>query len=550
VPAYRDPFGFRLRPNMVNIAPGFWEGPIVFRTLLFLTLFFSLACGPAAAAADDVREIGVAPSSPGMPARTVILPAWSEAAIEQLAITLFDAPSHGLPALDQTAEDLLDRSRPFEQRAALASRAFLRFGGWLRYGLTDSQTHILNVLDDAEHAELHNALAAALADGRVAQALDQLAPDLGEYRALRAEMLRLLALQPIWPRIEPGPSLALGERGPRVDQLRARLAAVDVYREDWSLGEAFDLRLETAVRRYQGRANLSPSGRMDQATLSQLNITPQDRMAQLRVNLEQRRWQSRDPGRRHIRVNLADFTLEAWQDGQLARRHRVMVGRQVSSTPEFSEDMQYIVLNPWWGIPGGLARTRFQSFRRNPGLAAQRGFRIYDASGTQISVYDIDWSRWGRSWPYRMSQPPGSSNPMGEVKFIFPNSHNVYIHDTTERDRFSETRRDFSAACIRVMDPLVLAEWVLSSQEGWSGEEIERVAAGSTPTVIWLDDRLPVHINYWTVVSDADGNIRYLNDLYRRDGTLIRQFEIAHAQASEPEGGRIASRGAAQVSLN
>tara|TARA_R110001606_G_scaffold193016_1_gene340718 strand:- start:1044 stop:1493 length:450 start_codon:yes stop_codon:yes gene_type:complete len=142
-----------------------------------------------------------------------------------------------------------------------------------------------------------------------------------------------------------------------------------------------------------------------------------------------------------------------------------------------------------------------------------------------------------------MSQPPGADNPMGEVKFIFPNSHNVYIHDTTERDRFSETRRDFSAACIRVHDPLLLAEWVLDGQEGWDAEQIEQVVAGSTPTVVWLDDRLPVHINYWTVVSNADGDVRYLNDLYRRDGGLIRQFELALEQARELEGVRIAGSG-------
>lgn len=467
---------------------------------------------------------------------------WSEAAIGQVAEALFDAPSHGLPSLDRTAQDLLDRSIPFETRAMLASQAFMRSGGWLRYGLLDSETHEPRLLDPAEAAVLHGTLERALAEGRVGQALDSLAPDLRDYQILRAEMLRLMALQPIWPQIETGPTLVAGDRGARVDQLRARLAAVGLYRESWSAGEPFDLRLETAVRRYQGRANLSPSGQLDRPTLQQLNVTPQTRMAQLRVNLEQRRWQSRTPGRRNIRVNLADFSLEAWEGGHLARQFEVMVGRQVSSTPEFSEDMQYIVLNPWWGIPGGLAQTRFQSFRRNPGLAAQLGFRIYDANGSQISVYDIDWSRWGRNWPYRMSQPPGSTNPMGEVKFIFPNSYNVYIHDTTERDRFSETRRDFSAACIRVRDPLLLAQWVLSGQADWDGDRIEEVAAGSTPTVVWLDERMPVHINYWTVVGDADGEVRYLNDLYHRDDGLIDLYQQAYADAAETGWSRISRR--------
>jgi murein L,D-transpeptidase YcbB/YkuD len=513
--------------------------------LLSTAAFGSIIMAPAAAldGADT-------PARASLPAPAVAPDGWSEAAIEQLAILLFDAPSHGLPPLDRTAQDLLDRSIPHQARAAAASQAFIRFGGWLRYGLIDSQTHEPRVLDEVETGALRVTLERALADGRVDEALDALAPDVRDYQALRVEMLRLMALQPIWPQIEPGPSLATGDRGLRVDQLRARLAAIGLYRENWRAGEAFDVRLETAVRRYQGGANLSPSGQLDQASLQQLNITPQARMAQLRLNLEQRRWQTRTPGRRHIRVNLADFALEAWEDGHLARQHQVMVGRQVSSTPEFSEDMQYIVLNPWWGIPGGLAQTRFQSFRRNPGLAAQRGFRIYDASGSEISVYDIDWSRWGRNWPYRMSQPPGAGNPMGEVKFIFPNSHNVYIHDTTERERFSETRRDFSAACIRVQDPLLLAQWVLSGQEGWSGDTIEQVAAGNTPTVIWLDERIPVHINYWTVVGDADGAVRYLNDLYRRDNAVIARFDLAYAQAADAGRVRFAGRGTASASRN
>ena len=514
--------------------------------LLLCAAFAGSAALTPAVAMDGDRE--------GAPARTALLvPAlagWSEAAIEQVAAALFDAPGHGLPPLDRTAQDLLDRSIPLETRALRASQAFLRFGGWLRYGLIDSQTHQPRLLEAAEASELHNLLEQALLSGRIAQALDGLAPEVRDYQVLRAEMLRLMALQPIWSQIEAGPSLGTGDHGSRVDQLRARLAAVDLYREDWRPGDVFDVRLETAMRRYQGRANLSPTGQLDQATLQQLNVTPQARMAQLRVNLERRRWQTRTPGRRHIRVNLADFSLEAWEDGHLARQHQVMVGRQVSSTPEFSEDMQYIVLNPWWGIPGGLARPRFQSFRRNPRLAAARGFRIYDAAGSEVSIYELDWSRWGRDWPYRMSQPPGSDNPMGEVKFIFPNNHNVYIHDTTARDRFSETRRDFSAACIRVQDPLLLAQWVLQGQESWDGDAIDRVAAGSTPTVVWLDDRIPVHINYWTVAGDVDGEVRYLNDLYRRDGVLIDRFGQAYSAAAEAGSERIAGRLAARTPQN
>ena len=453
---------------------------------------------------------------------------WTEPYREAIAVSLFEAPSHGLPDLDEAARGILDENRPEAVRNQLAGRAYLQFAGWLEFGLIDSETHAPRQLLDHEADFLMRRLNRAIEAGDPGRALDESVPRVRDYDTLRMEMMRVLAVTPIWSGVERGPSLGVGDVGSRVDQLRTRLAAEGLLGSDWQVGEAFDVRLETAMRRFQGRANLAPTGRMDQASLRQLNQPPDRRIGQLMANLEQRRWRTRDLGRRHIWVNLADFSLEAWEDGQLAREHEVMVGRQASSTPEFSEEMQYIVLNPWWGLPAGSARPRFQSFRRNPALVRQYGFQIYDRAGAPISVYEVDWSRWGNDWPYRMSQPPGPTNPMGEVKFIFPNRHNIYIHDTTERDRFVRTRRDFSAGCIRVRDPLALAAWVLEGQAGWDRDRIDAVTAGSSPNVVWLDERIPVHIAYWTVVGDEGGAVRYLNDLYRRDGRVIDAYLAAY----------------------
>ena len=466
--------------------------------------------------------------------------AWTEPALLDLALALLDAPTHGLPAQEALADRLLDRTRPVAARAVEAGPAFLRYAAWLEYGVLDADTLAPRRLTDTDIAPLAARLRAALSgQGDIADALAQSAPSVGDYELLRREMVRLMTVRPIWPAIAPGDALAVGDTGPRVDQLRARLAAEGLLAPDWEEGTPYDVRLETAVRRFQGRVNLAPDGTLGPATLRQLNITPEDRLRQLRANLEQRRWRTRDPGERHIWVNLADFRLEAWEGGELARVHQVMVGRQVSSTPEFSDTMEYIVLNPWWHLPGGLARGRFSSFRRNPGLAAARGFRIYDSGGRPVSVYDLDWSRWNNGWPYRLSQPPGGDNPMGEVKFMFPNRHNIYIHDTTERDEFIRTQRDFSAGCIRVQDPMALVEWVLSRQPDWPRERIDAVSAGTTPTTVRLDDHIPVHIAYWTVVGDADGRVRFLNDLYQRDGALIAAYDAALSRA---EGRMIAAR--------
>ena len=467
---------------------------------------------------------------------------WSAPNIDSLVVALFDAESHGLPSLAAIAQQLGDSESVLSgsARSDLATQAYLRYGGWLRYGLIDAETLESRRLGETEIGELLSSMNAALRDGAIARSLEDLAPPVDDYPGLRMEMRRLAAFRPIWTGIDEGAALGLGDIGPRVEQLRARLSSEGLYSDTWLAGSAYDTLLRTSVRRFQGRVNLTPTGLMDSDTLEQLNITPEHRLAQLRANMEQRRWRSRDLGRKHLWVNLADFRLQAWEDGQLVREHQVMVGREYSSTPEFSEMMSYIVLNPRWGVPGGLAYSRFRAIRRNPSVMRTQGYRISSANGARVSLRDVDWSRWGRGWPYRLSQAPGPTNPMGEVKFIFPNAHNVYLHDTTHRDEFGLTRRDLSAGCIRVQDPLALAEWVLGSQDNWSRSLIDETVAGNSPRVVWLDEQVPVHIAYWTVVADRDGDVRYLNDLYGRDGRVMRAFGLAFdapSSFSDPRGG-------------
>ena len=483
----------------------------------------------AAHAGEAKAQPGAAPSVSVRDLR------WSEADYQELAMALSEAYSHGLPDMTDAARRIADPDRDPVRRRQDAADHFRTYAQWLRYGMLDPETLEARRLTRAERAQIDLALRWALEDQSVYESLAALAPPVRDYEALRMEMARRMIRQPVQPGIAPGPALRPGDEGVRVDQLRARLAAEGLLSGPIEMGAPYDARLDTAVRRFQGRVNLAPTGVADRDTLRQLNISPDERLAQLRANLEQRRWRSRDLGRRHIWVNLADFSLEAWEDGELARRHQVMVGTEASSTPEFSEEMRYLVLNPWWNIPGPSGSVRFRSIRRNPGLVAQNGFRIYDRAGQPVSVWELDWSRWGNDWPYRISQPPGPSNPMGEIKFIFPNRHNIYIHDTIERDRFIRTRRDFSAGCIRVQDPFALAAWVLQEQdEAWPLSRIEAVAAGREPTVVWLDNRLPVHIAYWTVVGDPEGGVRFLNDLYDRDERVIAAVDRAWRHDGRP----------------
>ncbi|MAC39147.1 MAG: hypothetical protein CMH93_06430, partial [Oceanicaulis sp.] len=293
-----------------------------------LAILLAVLPGVATAASDDEPVIASEIPEEPQPVRTADLDrwalqvtGWTPQSVAELAGFLYEAPGHGLPALDGIADYLLDPDVAFEPRAAAASRAALQYTAWLEYGLIDQDTLTLRLLTDNEASRLVARLVTALDTGHIEQAITESLPAVRDYDILRREMLRLMTLRPIWPQIGGGDTLTLGDAGVRVDQLRARLAAEGLLAPGWASGDAFDMRLETALRRYQGRVNLSPTGRLDRPTLRQLNITPEERIAQLRANLEQRRWRTRQLGERHIWVNLADFHLEAWENGRLAREH-------------------------------------------------------------------------------------------------------------------------------------------------------------------------------------------------------------------------------------
>jgi murein L,D-transpeptidase YcbB/YkuD len=188
-----------------------------------------------------------------------------------------------------------------------------------------------------------------------------------------------------------------------------------------------------------------------------------------------------------------------------------------------------MVLNPWWETPPSLAvRDKLPAFRSDPASVRRLGFQVIDRSGSIVDPDTIDWSAVpAQGFPYRLRQAPGPQNALGEVKFMFPNSHNVYLHDTPTRGLFSQTRRDFSSGCVRVRDPLALAEWVLAETPDWSAARIQTVTAGDTETRASLARSIPVHILYWTAVPDETTGIRFVDDLYDRDQNLIAALALA-----------------------
>ncbi|MHA6288428.1 L,D-transpeptidase family protein [Maricaulis sp. CAU 1757] len=446
---------------------------------------------------------------------------------------LEEAARHGLDPADYHLA-ALQSARPEAGGLALdrlATDAYLTLADHLLTGRLDATSIEPDWSAAPTDRDLVAYMSNALVIGDIAGSLRALAPQQPGYLALQEALAFYTAIdaQGGWPQISPGDTLRPGDRDPRVSELRARLAATWDVEAESADPEFYDSALADAVQAFQYRANLEADAAVGRLTLHQLNISAAQRVDQIRANLERWRWLPDHLGERHIRVNIADFRLEARQDGVVEQTHKVIVGRQYRRTPVFSGRMSYLVINPWWETPPSLAvRDKLPLFRSDPGAVDRLGFQVLDRSGNVVDPATIDWSTVPSSnFPYRLRQAPGPLNALGEIKFMFPNRHNVYLHDTPTRGLFARNRRDFSSGCVRVEDPLALADWVIAGTPGWDAERVRAVAEGSTETRVTLAQTIPVHILYWTVVPDELSGVRFVDDLYSRDGALIAALEAS-----------------------
>jgi murein L,D-transpeptidase YcbB/YkuD len=345
-----------------------------------------------------------------------------------------------------------------------------------------------------------------------------------EYHRLKAALAdyRALAAAGGWPSIEDGPTLKPAMAGPRVAQLRARL---DTPVPAGGNPAVFDPGLAAAVEAFQAGQGLDPDGVVGQNTLAALNVTVEERIRQIVLNLERRRWMADDRGQHYVFVNLADFELKVVDEPRTLFDTRVVVGAPYHRTPVFSGDMTYIEINPYWNVPPSIARKELlPKIKENPGYLAANNFELlsdWSESASVLDPYTIDWSAvHAESFAYKLRQGPGPGNALGRIKFMFPNRFNVYLHDTPARSLFAKDQRSFSHGCIRVENPEQLAAFVLARQPGWSLEQIEAAIATGNRMIVPLDTPLPVHITYLTAWVNKDGSVHFRRDVYGRDAIL------------------------------
>jgi murein L,D-transpeptidase YcbB/YkuD len=370
-------------------------------------------------------------------------------------------------------------------------------------------------------------LAEALDGGRLHTFLDTLGPRHAGYRALekRLPRYRRIARSGGWPVIAAGPKLAPGDCGPRVVQLRRRLAAGgDLSVAAESGDRCFGGPLADALRRFQRRHGLESDGVLGDRTLAALNVPVEARVRQIRLSLERWRWLPADPGPRHLLVNIPGFELQVVEAGKVVKTMRTVVGRQRRATPELAGAITYLELNPYWYVPHRIAREDLlPKIKADPGFIARQAFRVFDGwapGARELDPAAIDWANVSASrFPYRLRQEPAGANALGRVKFIFPNPMDVYLHDTPAKGLFRKASRPFSSGCVRVEDPLALASLLLAGQ-AWDAERLARAVASNQRQVVTLEEPVPVYLVYLTAWVAVDGTLQFREDVYGRDQAL------------------------------
>ena len=326
-----------------------------------------------------------------------------------------------------------------------------------------------------------------------------------------------------------GPVLKLGVVDPRTPILRRRLAASGDLAPHAVSGEEFDEILEAAVARFQRRHRIEDDGVVGAGTLEALNVPVEARIDQIRVNLERGRWVLDEIQGDLVLVDIAGFELRYYEASREVWRTRVQVGRPYRRTPVFRSAIRYVEVNPTWTVPPGiLRRDILPKLREDPGYLASKQMRIFDTSGREVDPNSVDWSQ--ERFPYRFVQDPGPANALGRIKFMFPNSHFVFLHDTPSRALFERNDRTFSSGCIRVQDPLELADLLFDDSEEWDRSRFEAFIESRETRAVTLPEPVTVVLLYWTVDTPPDGSVHFKRDPYDRDRMLLealdRDFEF------------------------
>jgi len=408
------------------------------------------------------------------------------------------------------------------------TRAFLDYARDIQTGvLVPGKVDPSIVRDVAVRDPLANL--AAFEAGKPSAFLKNLAPKHPEYARLMKEKLtleRLIATRSWGPALAGG-ALEPGNSGAPVVALRDRLMAMGYLNR--SATQIYNGDIEKAVLEFQMHHGLEADGVAGEATIAEINVGPETRLQSIIVALERERWMNIDRGARYIWVNQTDFTAKIVDHGKVTFSTRSVIGKNVPDqrSPEFSDTMEYMVINPSWNVPRSITTKEYLPLmQRNPNAAGQ--LKLIDSRGRVVPRSAVNFNAYNaRNFPFAMRQPPSDGNALGLVKFMFPNEWNIYLHDTPSKSLFDREVRAFSHGCVRLADPFDFAYALLAAQTDDPVGLFQSHLETGQETVVSLETPVPVHLVYFTAYSSAKGKMNYRRDVYGRDGLIYDALEQA-----------------------
>lgn len=443
--------------------------------------------------------------------------------------TISAMPAHGIPASRYRPQALAGAGQDFAAEM-LHARILARLIRDLTGGMIDP-AEVPGIHREVTRPSIAKLMNEFAAHDDPAGFLAGLAPQNRAYKALQAVLRERTSLTPSadLPKA-PEAVWRVGMQGEGVLPLRRRLASIG-FDAAATQPRLYDEALSQAVSRYQEAVGLRPDGVAGPNTIRRLNSDGADtRSRAVLVALERMRWMGgEDLEDRLVWVNIPEFTARIMENDEEVFRTRAVVGKTASDmqTPEFSDQMEYVVVNPRWNVPRSITVKEYL-----PKLKANRHavshLDVIDGNGNVVPRDNIDFARYTESsFPYRMRQKPSGDNALGLVKFIFPNRWNIYLHDTPTKYLFAKQQRAYSHGCVRIGDPFDLAYQLLSSQSSDPRAVFHRALDSGRETWLHLKPNVPVHLVYFTAFPDETGQIRYFNDIYGRDAAIWARMEQA-----------------------
>lgn len=438
------------------------------------------------------------------------------------------APTFGLPASRYDAAGLRARlaqlrgDRDRGRAEVEITRLFLKFAREMQTGILTPSSIDATMVRKVVLRDPRKTLDEFVA-GTPRAFLRRLPPQHPEYARLLKEkrVLEDTVASGGWGSAVSARMIRPGERGPKVVELRNRMMRMGYLGR--SALDTYDVALSEAVKRFQLDHDLVADGVAGPNTINEINAGPERRLEQILVALERRRWLNQPLGARHILVNLAEFRTYVVDDGKVSFTTRSVIGKNTSDrrTPEFSDMMTHMVINPTWNVPRSITTKEYlPKLKQNRNAVGN--LVLVDSAGRAVNRNNVNFSAYtARNFPFRMKQPPSPSNALGRVKFMFPNKYAIYLHDTPAKSLFSREVRDFSHGCVRLADPFEFAYTLLRPQQPDEKAYFQRILRSERETRVNLKPAVPVHLVYRTAFSPARGQMNYRRDIYGRDAEIF-----------------------------